>query len=531
MSDRIKRFKKRREILNQNKSKKSIGLIDQNEIDKLVNNDANQDKIKSLTYETDFNYSITAKEEEVDLLLSELKKSFEQEKLDQVFEQLQKDVIFSIATPFGLGKIISAYDKVGGNITTVHNANFGIYANDEETYNRKEYTQSKNSNGRQFENAGKNSVGSTFTISKMDDNQIVQDAYTGKWQKADTTSPDHIESLSQYHKNGGFMQSQQKKSDFATDENNLALTDRSINQSMRDFDKEEWMDKETIKKTKNKDRFEIDEDKLREQVYKAKDITEKHLPSNMDKVQYYLKKSTTTGLNEGLKMGSQQAFGLLLAEFFSISFVEIKDVFNNGLQGESLYQDLRVRLNRVQQTLMSKWKDIIKGFSGGFISGFLSNLITTIINMFVTTGKRLVRMIREGLFSLLKALKMMFFPPENMTYKEATHEAMKLIAAGGIIIAGVALEEIIEKMVLNIPFLTPFAGIVTSVIVGSLTAIAMTLVVYLIDKMDILGVTEKNCNKYLLDHLDKDIKNSLDHCRNIAEEIDYFLIDPLPEMS
>ena len=53
---------------------------------------------------------------------------------------------------------------------------------------------------------------------------------------------------------------------------------------------------------------------------------------------------------------------------------------------------------------------------------------------------------------------------------------------GGIVIAGVALEEVVEKFVSSYPVLAPFAAIATPLIVGSLTAIAMSLVAYLIDR-------------------------------------------------
>jgi hypothetical protein len=132
-------------------------------------------------------------------------------------------------------------------------------------------------------------------------------------------------------------------------------------------------------------------------------------------------------------------------------------------------------------------------------------------------------MIREGVFSLLKALKLILFPPADMSFVEAMHEAMKLIAAGGIIIAGVALEEVIEKLVLSVPFLAPITSIATAVIVGSLTAIAMSLVAYLIEKMDILGVMKAKQTRYILDTLDSDIDEKLKRCESISEEIDKFL--------
>ncbi len=144
--------------------------------------------------------------------------------------------------------------------------------------------------------------------------------------------------------------------------------------------------------------------------------------------------------------------------------------------------------------------------------------------MFVTTGKRFVRMIREGVFSLLKALKLMLFPPENMTFREVSHEAMKLVGAGGVVIVGVALEEIVEKMLSSIPFLVPFATTVTAVIVGSLTAIVMALMTYLIDKLDLLGVIKAEQTKYMFKTLDSDNKESLENCKNIGEEIESYLL-------
>lgn len=525
MSTIIERFKKRKMIIEKTKSLPFVsGVVDQDDVDKVLSGGVDIQKLKDLDYATDLNYSLNADSEEVEALLYELRESFNKERMEQLLDETKNGIISSIAIPFGIGKVISAYDKDGGNVTTIHNANNSIYATDEDRYSREEYTNTKNSDGKQFSGAGKNSAGANLTRSEMDENQMVQDAYTGKYQKADTTSPDHIESLSQHHKNGGFMQTSEKKADFATDENNLALTDRSINQSMRDFDKEEWMRKKAEGNIENKNRYAIDEEKLKEQVEKGKATSETHLPSGKEKAQYYIKNSAITGLNEGMKMGSQQAFGVLLVEFFSSSFREIRNAFNERLEGETLYKDIKIRLKRIGHNISSKWKDVFQGFSYGFISGFISNLITVIVNMFVTTAKRIVRMIREGVFSLLKALKLILFPPASMSYQEVMHEAMKLIAAGGVIIVGVSLEEVVEKIVINIPFIAPIAPVVTAVIVGSLTAIAMALVTYLIDKMDILGVIKIEETKYVLTSLEGDIQETLKRCENVTEEIDGLLL-------
>ncbi len=460
--------------------------VDENLVNEFLNSKIDNEKVDNFFKSTTEFYSMDVSDEEAKEFLEQFKKDFNQERFDKLIIDCRKEVINSIVTPFGLGKIIAAYDKTGGNVTTIHNANQKIYAKKEDEYNRNDYTNTQNSNGQQFAGDGKNSVGSNFTKSKMDNNSNVTDAYTGKIQKADTTSPDHIESLSQYHKDGGFMQSNTQKADFGTDENNLALTDRSINQSMRDFSKEEWKEKETQKGLKNKDKFQIDEEKLNNELNKAKETKEKHLPTNLEKGEYYLKNSASTGLNEGSKMGMQQAIGLVMTEFFTALFDEILDIykngFSNGFEDDRFLIVLKERLKNIALKIQAKWKDVAIAFKDGFLSGFISNLTTTAINMFVTTGTRVVRIIREGIYSLFKAVKMLIFPPENMTYEEAMHEAKKVIASGLIISLGVIAEEYIDILITGTAILKPFSEILTTIFVGAITGLAVTMTVYYIDK-------------------------------------------------
>lgn len=517
----VDRFKKRKKIIG------SISVyesVDKELVNEFLNSEVDKSKVetsfKIVDEHYDFKYDFTVSKDEAKEFLEQFKKDFNQERFDKLIIDCRKEVINSIVTPFGLGKIIAAYDKAGGNVTTVHNANNkdfidfdgekykkGVYAQQEDEYNRNDYTNTKNSNGQQFAGDGKNSVGSNFTKSKMDNDNNVIDAYTGKTQRADTTSPDHIESLSQYHKDGGFMQSNKQKADFGTDENNLALTDRSINQSMRDFSKENWKDKESEKGLKNKDKFGIDEEKLNNELKKAKEVKENHLPTNLEKGEYYLKNSASTGLNEGSKMGMQQAIGLVMTEFFTALFDEILDIykngFSNGFEDDRFFIVLKDRLKNIALKIQAKWKNVAIAFKDGFLSGFISNLVTTAINMFVTTGKRVVRIIREGIFSLFKAIKMLIFPPENMTYEEAMHEAKKVVASGLIISLGVIAEQYIDTLIKGSIILEPLSDILTTIFVGAITGVAVTMTVYYIDKKK----NDKDAIKKLINDTDEKFEN------------------------
>jgi hypothetical protein len=475
MDGMMERFNKRKKIIESN-DYQSIDIPVQENDKKFI-----EQMIKK-KYQFDF----TVTPEEAADFLEKFKKDFNDQRFKRLVTDCQKEVINNIVIPFGLGKIVAAYDKTGGNVTTIHNANKKIYANQEDEYIREDYTNTKNSNNQQFAGQGKNSVGSNFTRSRTDTNGNVEDAYTDKTQRADTTSPDHIVPLSQYHKNGGYMQDKRKKSDFATDEDNLALTDRSINQSMRDFEKKDWSEKETTKGIKNKDKFEINGEKLNDAVKKGEKASQNHLPTDKEKAQYYTKKATLTGIKEGAKMGMQQAIGLVLVEFFTALFDEIIDIykngFDNGFKEDKFLSILTSRLKRIGERITSKWKDVAIAFKDGAISGFISNIITTLTNAFVTTAKRTVRIIREGIFSLYRAVKLLLFPPEGMTFSDAMHEAKKLIASGIIISIGVVIEQYVDAMIKTVAFLEPFADIVTSILIGSITGLTVILVAYYIEK-------------------------------------------------
>ena len=150
---------------------------------------------------------------------------------------------------------------------------------------------------------------------------------------------------------------------------------------------------------------------------------------------------------------------------------------------------------------------------------FLSNLVTVIINMFVKTGKNIVRMIREGFFSIVRAIKLMCCPPAGMSFKQAAHEASKIIASGIVIIGGVALEEYVDKMIKLVPLLEFISDILTSVVIGTVTAICTTLVVYMIDKIDFFGVNHDERHAFVMKQLEASMDASVRNAEKIAESI------------
>ncbi|BDC97810.1 hypothetical protein [Persicobacter psychrovividus] len=205
-----------------------------------------------------------------------------------LLNQCKDSITSSITSQFGLASMIIS-NQDGGNVTTIHNANQktaqhkrGIYAKKEDKYKRDLYDRGKNSEGKSFAGGGKNSVGAEFTRKQLDSHDNLTDAYTGKTIKGAESSPDHIKSLSQFHKDGGFMLSDEQKADFATDKGNLACTDRGVNKSMSDLDKDEWANKKSSnREITNEEHFDINRNSLNDAIDRGEQTAKNHLPSVM----------------------------------------------------------------------------------------------------------------------------------------------------------------------------------------------------------------------------------------------------------
>lgn len=500
----VDRFKKRKKIM------ESISVyesVDKELVNEFLNSEIDESKVgasfKIIDEHYDFKYDFTVSKDEAKEFLEQFKKDFNQERFDKLVIDCRKEVINSIVTPFGLGKIIAAYDKVGGNVNTVHNVRDGIYATEDELKayeNRGEYNSDDYHKDINYININKE-----YSQNRKDGNAT--DYMTGKQLNPNESHDlDHVKSAKEIHDDAGRVLAEIDGKVLANTDTNLKPTTATKNRSKKADDMQTFLAKKNERlrkmnelKSKN-DLSPLEENELKklEELVKIDDkkaleIDKKareEIDSKINKAYYtsgkFVKNTATASLNEGSKMGVQQAIGLVMTEFFTALFDEILDIykngFSNGFEDGRFFVVLKERLLNIAQKIQSKWKEVAIAFKDGFLSGFISNLVTTAINMFVTTGKRVVRIIREGIFSLFKAIKMLIFPPENMTYEEAMHEAKKIIVSGLIISLGVLAEQYIDTLIKSSVILEPLSEILTSVFIGALTGIAVTLAVYYIDK-------------------------------------------------
>ena len=167
-----------------------------------------------------------------EMLISELKGKFDDNQVSALFNDCKDTVLNSILGPFGLTKDL-IQDNDGGNVTTIHNARKGIYASEKDQYNRTDY---------KYNDSLKN-----YKSQKCEADGTIIDEYTGARINSKDADVDHVIGLKSYHDDGGYMQTGQGKSKFASNAKNYAVTSSSINRSKSSQNIKEF-ESNTVKK-------------------------------------------------------------------------------------------------------------------------------------------------------------------------------------------------------------------------------------------------------------------------------------------
>lgn len=528
MNDKLKRIRERREKLSQ---KSGINIVpSQDSVDTFLNSKVSNSLHSEIEARLQSNLSsdVVIEKEDVQTLLTTIEEGFQEQTLDDLFQECKKTVLDTCIRQFGLAGVLFQ-DRDGGNVDTIHNSRNGIYATDDarEAYdNRGEYDSHEY-------HSHENYIKKNKSDKIKQQNGTLEDAYTdSKIGYHDNRDLDHTISAKGIHDDPGRTLAGLDGAELANAESNLNSTDRSINRSKKqdsvdDFAKRlnetsearnsriaelnskgDLSDKERKELKKLNSLNNFDEEKAKEVDKKARKEYEKKI----NKAYYnkdFIKNTAKAGAKEGAKMGVQQALGLVLRELTLAVFSEAKDILKNGMVneelGDSFWIAFKERLTRISKRIMSKWKDVLVSFRDGFISGFISNLITVITNTFKTTFKNINRIIREGVYSLFKAVKLLVKPPENMSKERVYHEVTKLLATSVVVSGGIVLEEVLDKYLKAFPF----ANIVSDILLGTLTGILSCVVLYALDKVDIFGCNRKEKHDFIITKLNEMIEKDV----------------------
>lgn len=431
--------------------------------------------------------------DEADELLQGICSAYDRERMAAYMAHAQRKMLDPVINAFGLAKVVFS-DKDGGNITTPHNADGGVYAHAadkkryERPYNRAEYEPRRGFGPMRKE--------------KFQTTDDLISAYTGQSLPKDgRTHVDHVVSAKEIHDNKRLRLSAgpETRRDIAISEENLVFAEGNLNKSKQAYPLTEWIKKPRPNGESNVEHFGIDLERAINVDLKARAFYKKKTAKEVTR--HFSTEIAKTGAHEAVFGGLKQAVGLLMLELSQALWDELRDTLRNGLRTElteTKIQAIAIRLQCVGERVVAKWKDSTVAFCGGAASGFVSNFVTFIVNNFITTARNAVRMIREGIGSLLSALKMVFSPPANLTRAEAFHEAGKLMLAGVAVSLGIAVEEFVQKWLLSVPLLNVFAAEIATVLTGVTAGLGIATLCYVWDQLDLFGAERDRRHAFIM---------------------------------
>lgn len=480
-------------------------------------------------------------------------------------------MVHSLTTSFGLDFLMFE-DKKGGDVDTVHKAR--EYQRDLQTKGQSDIHVSDNVKGK-LTSDGKNKeaydsgkyhqhekykeINETHAAQKQAG--TLKDAYTGQTLSvADKTDLDHVVSAHSVHNDIGVLMAGDAEN-FANIEENLKSTQASINRSKKADDMDTFLQKRSIKiETKQKqldslkhqkeslnpnipaERQKIEElDKKIENaetyIQQHKKVDEKLAKKQAEKAQkainqkvnikYYTSSkffgSAAADMGKkGVMLGTRQAFGLMLAEVWFELKEQIPAIYRkcrDNFQLSEFLNDIGRTLKNIWERIKERFKDVLVSFKDGFLGGLFSSISTTIWNAFQTIGGNAIKIIRESWISLVQAVKLIFFNPQNLSAGQLFKEVIRIIGTAAAMVAGVAVNSLMHELLAFIPldFIRSGLAAFVSALVSGVLTIGLT---YVLDHGDIMkkvwAFLERFRSKY---------QRMLEHFQEINAELDRYLTE------
>lgn len=406
----------------------------------------------------------------------------------KLVEELERTVLQSLTTTFGVDFLLFQ-DKEGGDVDTIHNVRKGIYATDAERQKydqREKYDSSvyhKDSNYKKHGRADKQ---------KQQTGELY-DVYRGKIMPRDENRHlDHTIPASKIHNDAGRILAEKDGVLLANNDYNLNSTSGYINLIKSNHDMCTFVNEVAPKKSlkleqsieKNTKKFigmpnntleerhnrrnienDINRDKeklllLQEVERKKNEMIEADLKARKkydnELNEYYKSKKfiTATGFaaaSAGIRMGLRETLGIILGEVW----VEIRKKLPAILEDFREKFSLSHFLERICEVLKAAWHKVKKRFNEllsifgeSSIAGICSNVITTLLNIIVTTQKMIVKLMREMWLSIVKAVKLLFFNPNNLAMGDLIREVTRLLGAGLATVIGVLVNQNLDTLLI-----------------------------------------------------------------------------------
>lgn len=419
-----------------------------------------------------------------------------------IFQQYERVVVESLITSFGLDFLLN--DKHGGDVDTIHNVR-KIGQDELMSYKNSSNEKAYNDRGKYDPHAYH--AGGKFQKTKHEARQKWLEAFDdlddeyekgkiGFYGHTNSIPPDrkaeldHIIECKSIHDDRGRVLSGLDGASLADSTENFAWTNKSLNASMGSWAKNK---NEQYRKEHGCDapmelvdiKAYVDEhpdldpetkSNLLKHYNRAKKAYEKKIQQAYYTSPAFFRDTTKAAAKTGALMGLRQVLGLVFSEIWFSVRNEIKNGKENG---EKLFKSIGHGVEKGLANAKEKYKELFDQFIKGAIAGVLSSITTTLCNIFFTTAKSLVRIIRQSWASLVEATKILLFNPDRLAFGERIRATTKIIATGASVVAGTMVSELLSKTAIGT---IPVVGTVVQTFCGTLiTGIMSCSLLFLLD--------------------------------------------------
>lgn len=389
-----------------------------------------------------------------------------------IFSQYEHVVIQSLITSFGLDFLVQ--DQYGGDVDTIHNVRqigkdgqmkYKSKKNEQAYYDAAEYDSYDYHHHDSY-------ISKNAKISEQRKNVGVQDSYTGETlSRLDKSDLDHIISAKEINDDRGRILSGLNGVDLANSDENLVPTNPHTNRQKKEKPMTEYLERHGDEYTEEQKERMLELDRRSRKAYEAK-LARAYYTSPA-----FFKDTSKAAAKVGVAMGLRQALGLVFSEVW----FAVKDEIKAGKDdGKALFNSIAHGVKQGFCNAKEKYKELWHKFIEGAVSGVLASLTTTICNIFFSTAKNLVRIIRQSWASLVEATKILLFNPDCMPFGERVRAATKIIATGASVVLGSMVGDAIAETGIGA---IPVVGEIVQTFCSTLvTGILSCSLLYLLDR-------------------------------------------------
>lgn len=382
-----------------------------------------------------------------------------------IFQQYERVLIESLITSFGLDFIVK--DRHGGDVDTIHNVR-QIGTDPQMTYkstqnqanyeNRGQYDRVAYHTDSRYTNAVK-AAKKEFDEhgTKIDDTYVPGNKVIPRMERSISRGEqgqlDHVMSAEEIHNDPGRVLAGMGGLELANRPGNLRYTNAALNRNMSNMSVEEyiaWCEENPSKVDWNGNKGEpLPEevkDRLRKEYYRAKKEYDAELARTYYTSLQFRKDMTYAAVNVGVRMGVRQALGFVFAEMWFSAKDELQKLDGQKNAGLKEYAEaMGCGIKNGYEHAKEKYPELFSRFLNGAVAGALSSLTTTLCNIFFTTAKSAVRIIRQSYASIVQAMEVLFINPDNYEFGDRMRAVVKVLSIGASVTVGVLVSDAVAR--------------------------------------------------------------------------------------